>query len=63
MKNMTSEKKELIKDAVKRLKGYERREYQVQIAIDYFGSNARKTERAMGWGREALKVGMKEIET
>ena len=60
---MNNEKKELIKDAVKRLKAYERREYQAQITLDYFQGNSRKTERAMGWGREALEVGMKEIET
>jgi len=60
---MNNEKKELIKEAVKRLKSYEQREYQAQIALDYFQGNARKTEREMGWGREALKVGMKEIET
>jgi len=63
MKKMNNEKKELIKEAVKRLKSYEQREYQAQIALDYFQGNARKTEREMGWGREALKVGMKEIET
>ena len=53
---MNNEKKELIKEAVKRLKSYEQREYQAQIALDYFQGNARKTEREMGWGREALKV-------
>jgi hypothetical protein len=63
MKNMDDEKKELIKEAVKRLKGYEKREYKATIALNYFQGNARKTERAMGWGRETLKVGMKEIET
>jgi len=63
MKKIDNEKKDLIKEAVKRLEGYERREYKAQIALDYFQGNARKTERAMGWGREALKVGMKEIET
>jgi hypothetical protein len=63
MKKIDDEKKELIKEAVRRLKGYERREYQAHIALEYFEGNARKTERAMGWGREALKVGMKEIET
>ena len=36
MKKINNEKKELIKEAVKRLKGYERREYQAQIALDYF---------------------------
>ena len=63
MKKINKENKELIKEAVKRLKGYERREYQAQIALDYFNGNARRTEREMGWGREGLKIGMKEIET
>jgi hypothetical protein len=63
MKKIDNEKKELIKEAVKRLKGYEEREYKAQIAVDYFQGSARKTERAMGWGREALEVGIKEIET
>ena len=63
MKKLDNEKKELIKEAVKRLKGYDKREYQAQIAIDYFQGSARKTERAMGWGREGLQIGIKEIET
>jgi len=63
MKKIDAEKKELIEEAVKRLKGYEQREYQAQIALNYFDGSARKTERAMGWGRERVKVGLKEIET
>jgi len=63
MKTINNEKKELIHEAVKRLKGYERREYQAYIALEYFQGNARRTEYAMGWGREMLTLGMKEIET
>lgn len=63
MKTINNEKKELIHEAVKRLKGYERREYQAHIALEYFQGNARRTEYAMGWGREMLTLGMKEIET
>ena len=44
MKNMDDEKKELIKEAVQRLKGYEKREYKATIALNYFQGNARKTE-------------------
>ncbi len=62
-KQMDDEKKELIKAAVQRLSGYEKREYQAQIALDYFNGNARKTERRMGWGRAALQLGMKELES
>jgi hypothetical protein len=63
MKKMNNETKKLINEAVKRLKGYERREYQAYIALEYFQGNARRTEYAIGWGREALTLGMKEIET
>ena len=61
MKKINNETKELIDESVKRLRGYERREYQAYIALEYFQGNARKTERVMGWGREALILGMKEI--
>lgn len=63
MKKIDAEKKELIIDAVKRLKGYELRSYQGRIALDYFGASARKTERVMGWGRGTVEIGMREVET
>lgn len=63
MKKMDAEKKELIQEAVKRLRSYEQRAYQGKIAIDYFGGSARKTERVMGWWRESVKVGIREVET
>jgi len=63
MKIINQEKKDLIQDAVKRLKSYDRREYKAKIAIEYFGGSARKAEREMGWCRESVKVGIKEIKT
>ena len=63
MKIMDSEKRFLIKDAVKRLAGYKKRAYIAQISFDYFQGNARKTEREMGWGRVCIKTGLKERET
>jgi len=60
---MDIEKKRLIKEAVKRLKGYQRREYIAHISLEYFNRNARKTEREMGWGRECIQKGLKEKET
>ncbi len=56
-------KKDLIKDAARRLKGYQKREYIAQISLEYFQGNARKTEREMGWGRECVQKGIKEKET
>ncbi len=60
---MDIEKKRLIKEAVKRLKGYQRREYIAHISLEYFNRNARRTEREMGWGRECIQKGLKEKET
>lgn len=60
---MDSEKKVLILEATKRLKGYDKREYLAKISLDYFQGNARKTEREMGWGRECIPQGLKEKET
>ena len=53
---MNNETKELIDEAVKRLKGYERREYQAHIALEYFQGNARQTESVMGWGKRSTET-------
>lgn len=63
MKKLNNELKEIIKDAAKRLTGFKRREYQAKITSDYFGGSARKAEREMGWGRECVEKGLKEIKT
>jgi len=60
---MDIEKKELVQEAVKRLKGYQRREYIAQISLDYFHGNSRKTEREMGWGRACIQKGLREKAT
>ncbi len=57
---LTDEIKLIIKDAAKRLTGFKRREYQAKMTLDYFGGNARKAEREMGWGRECVEKGLKE---
>lgn len=63
MKKMNQELKEIIKDAAKRLTGYKKREYQAEKTLEYFGGSARKAEREMGWGRECVQKGLKELET
>ncbi len=37
IKKINNEIKELIDEAVKRLQGYERREYQAHITLEYLG--------------------------
>ena len=63
MKTLNDEVKEIIKDAAKRLTGFKRREYQANITLEYFEGSARKAEREMGWGRECIQKGLKELET
>ncbi len=63
MKKLKDEVKTIIKDAAKRLTGFKRREYHADITSEYFDGSARKAEREMGWGRECVQKGLKEIET
>lgn len=60
---MDVEKRDLIKDAASRLKGYQKRDYIAQISLDYFQGNCRKTETKMGWGRETIYKGLREKAT
>ena len=60
---MEDELKAVIKDAARRLTGFDRRSYQADIAKRYFGGSARKAERAMGWGRKTVEKGLKETES
>jgi len=63
MKKLSDETRTIIKDAAKRLAGFEKRAYQAEITSDYFGGSARKSEREMGWGRESVEKGLKESES
>ena len=53
--------KSALKDAAQKLTGPKRRAYQAKITLDFFEGNARKAEREMGWGRETVKKGLKEL--
>ena len=63
MKKMSEEARILIKDACKRLTGFEKRAYQANITMKYFNGSARKAERDMGWWRESVEKGLKESES
>ena len=62
MSNLTEKLKKVLKNAAKKLTGAKRREFEAQTTIDYFEGNARKAEKDLGWGRETIKKGMKELE-
>lgn len=57
---MNEETKKLIKDACKRLTGYNRRAYHAHITMEYFNGSPYKAERKMGWGRESVAKGLKK---
>ena len=63
MKIMDVEKRDPIKDVVRRLKSYQKWDYIAQISLDYFQGNYRKTETKMGWGRETIYKGLREKAT
>lgn len=55
--------KKTIKNAARALTGYKRRAFIAEIATDYFNGSARKTERGMGWARDAIETGLGELRT
>ncbi len=52
-----------IKDAARKLTGNKRRAFQAQVCIDYLDSSPRKAERAFGWDRNAVQLGLHELRT
>lgn len=63
MQKISDEIKSIMIDAARRMNGFKKRQYTAQIALKYFGGSARKTERSMGWGRESVEKGIRELET
>jgi len=63
MKELTKKQIVTIKDAAKKLTGAKRRAFQAQVTIDYFADNARKAERAFGWSRKTIELGLNELRT
>ncbi len=54
---------EIYKETSRKLTGSDRRRFQAQITIEYLEGKARKAERIFGWYREAVSLGIKELET
>ncbi|UZO74150.1 hypothetical protein M8120_14615 [Microcystis aeruginosa str. Chao 1910] len=53
----------LLKDAAKKLTGFKKRAFMAQVTIDYFNSSPRRAETELGWSRQAIATGLKELET
>ena len=63
MVNITESLKSLLKKAAKALSGFKRREFEAEVTNEYFDGSPYKAERIMGWDRETVKKGQKELET
>jgi hypothetical protein len=55
--------RETIKSAARKLTGFERRQFQAEVARQYCQESARQAERIFGWGREAVHTGLNEQRT
>ncbi len=53
--------KSVLKDAAKKLTGSKRRAFEAKTVMNLFDGNARKAEEELGWGRETIEKGIKEI--
>ncbi len=53
----------IFKETAKKLTGNDRRRFQSLITLEYLDGNTRKAESVFGWGRETVKLGIKEFES
>ena len=53
----------LLKTAARLLTGADRREFQAKTTLEMFAGNARAAERALGWSRETITLGLNEVRT
>jgi transposase len=51
----------LIQSGARRLKGYQRRLFQAEVATELGGGSPRQAERRFGWGRETVEKGLHEL--
>ncbi len=54
---------QIYKETSKALKGSDRRAFQAKITNEYLEGNPNRAESVFGWGRNTVKLGLKEIET
>jgi transposase len=50
----------LLRSAAKRLKGFQRRLFMAEVAVELCGASARQAERRFGWGRQTVDKGLHE---
>jgi hypothetical protein len=52
-----------LKDAAQKLTGSTKRAFIAKVTQDYFDGSARNAESHMGWSRQTVHKGLKEVET
>lgn len=50
----------LLRSGARRLTGYQRRQFQAEVAMDLCEGSPRAVERRFGWGRETVRKGLRE---
>ena len=60
---LTEKIQSTLKDAAKKLTGSKKRAFMAKVTVDYLDSSPRKAETQLGWSREAIATGLKELET
>ena len=58
---LTEVVRETILSAARKLTGFQRRQFQAEVARQYCGGSARQAERNFGWGRDAVQTGLHEL--
>jgi hypothetical protein len=60
---LTERVRETIQSAAEKLTGWRRRQFQAETAQKYCGGSPRRAERWFGWGRDAVRKGLAELQT
>ena len=60
---LTEVVRETIKSGARKLTGFQRRQFQAEVAQQYCQGSARQAERIFGWGRDAVQTGLHELRT
>src|SRR4051812_33718180 len=60
---LTDAVRETILSAARKLTGFQRRQFQAEVAQQYCQVSARHAEQFFGWGRDAVATGLNELRT
>lgn len=60
---LTAAVRDTILSAARKLTGFQRRQFQAEVAGQYCQGSARRAEQVFGWGRAAVETGLNEMRT